>query len=65
MAKDLENTMVGNNIYLLTAINAETTNGLIIQLTQWVNKLPVVTPNNNTKIYTPYEIIPEDTSVLP
>ena len=39
MAKDLENTMNGNNIHLLTQINAETTNGLIIQMTQWLNNL--------------------------
>ena len=42
MAKDLENTMVGNDVYILTNINAETTNGLIIQLTQWVNNISFV-----------------------
>lgn len=41
MAKDLENTMVGNNVYILTVITNETTNGLLIQLTQWVDKLPL------------------------
>lgn len=41
MAKDLENTMVGNNVYILTEITNETTNGLLIQLTQWVDKLPL------------------------
>lgn len=66
MAKDLENTMVDNNVYLLTQINAETTNGLIIKLTQWVNTLPVIQPNQtkDKKIYTPYEVIPANTPVL-
>lgn len=41
MAKDLENTMVGNNVYILTVITNETTNGLLMQLTQWVDKLPL------------------------
>jgi len=41
MAKDLENTMVDNNVYILTEINNETTNGLLIKLTQWVDKLPL------------------------
>jgi len=40
MAKDLENIMEDNNVFILTNINAETTNGLIIQLTQWLNNLP-------------------------
>ena len=64
MAKDLENTMVGNNVYLLTEINQETTNGLIIQLTQWVNSLPIIKQNKPKKIYTPYEEIPNDIPVL-
>ena len=64
MAKDLENTMVDNNVYLLTTINAETTNGLIMQLTRWVNALPVTTPKQSEKIYSPYEVIPNNTSVL-
>lgn len=41
MAKDLENTMVGDNVYILTVITNETTNGLLMQLTQWVDKLPL------------------------
>ena len=62
MAKDLENTMNGNNVYILTDITAETTNGLIMQLAQWVNGLcPKKCP---VKIYTPYETIPEGTNVL-
>ena len=40
MAKDLENTMVGNNVYILTELSKETTNGLITQLSQWVDRLP-------------------------
>ena len=40
MAKDLENIMISNNIYILTDITNETTNGLLINLTQWVDKLP-------------------------
>ena len=40
MAKDLENIMINNNIYILTDITNETTNGLLINLTQWVDKLP-------------------------
>lgn len=64
MAKDLENTMVDNNVYLLTQITGETTNGLIMQLTRWVNALPVESKNNNTKIYTPYEAMPNNISVL-
>jgi len=62
MAKDLENTMNGNNVYILTEINPETTNGLIMQLAQWVNSLePKKYP---VKLYTPYEIIPEGTNIL-
>ena len=62
MAKELENTMVDNNVYLLTEITQETTNGLIMQLTQWVNALPF--KNKLEKIYTPYEAIPNDSHVL-
>lgn len=62
MAKDLENTMNGNNVYILTDINPETTNGLIMQLAQWVDRLE---PKNYPgKKYTPYETIPEGTNVL-
>ena len=64
MAKDLENTMVDNNIYLLTQINPETTNGLIIQLTRWVNELPITEKTNNPKIYLPCEVIPNNIPVL-
>ena len=64
MAKDLENTMVDNNVYLLTGINPETTNGLIMQLTRWVNALPVISPRQHEKIYSPYEVIPNDIPVL-
>jgi len=66
MAKDLENTMIDNNIYLLNQISAETTNGLIMQLTQWVNALPITQQNQSTpkKIYTPYETIPGNIPVL-
>lgn len=61
-----ENTMNGNNVYLLTQINPETTNGLVMQLTQWVNALPIAkkTVNKHTKIYTPYEVIPDNIPVL-
>ena len=62
MAKDLENSMNGNNVYILTDINPETTNELIMQLAQWVDRLePKKYPE---KIFTPYEIIPQDTNVL-
>ena len=64
MAKDLENTMVDNNIYLLTQISPETTNGLIMQLTRWANALPVAKPTDSLKIYSPYEIIPNNIPVL-
>ena len=72
MAKDLENTMVGNNVYILTDINAETTNGLIVQLTQWVNNMPFAKRDDlfykeqkiqakeaQNKIYSPYDEIPD------
>ena len=42
MPKDLENTMVDNNLYILTEINPETTTNAVIQLTQWVEKMPFV-----------------------
>ena len=62
MAKDLENTMVDNNVYILTGIDAETTNGLIIQLTQWVNKIPFV--KKGDLFYKEQKIIPaKDSSV--
>lgn len=66
MAKDLENTMVDNNIYLLTQITPESTNGLIMQLTRWVNALPIIKPSENSKwkIYPPYEAVPNETPVL-
>lgn len=64
MAKDLENNMVDNNIYLLTQINPETTNSLIMQLTRWVNALPVANKKDICKIYSPYEVIPNDIPVL-
>lgn len=64
MAKDLENTMVDNNVYLLTEITQETTNGLIIQLTQWVNALPITNKKIDRHIYSPYEEIPNNTPVL-
>ena len=63
MAKDLENTMSDNNVFILTDINAETTNGLIMQLTKWIHNLPdsKAVPD---KIYTPYETIPNNIPVL-
>ena len=63
MAKDLENTMLDNNIFILTDINQETTNDLIMRLTKWMNKLQ---PYNAVpdKIYTPYETIPDNIPVL-
>lgn len=64
MAKDLENTMVDNNVHILTSINPETTNGLIMQLTRWVNALPVISPKQHEKIYSPYEVIPDNIPVL-
>ena len=67
MAKDLENTMVGNSVYFLVDINPETTNGLIVQLTQWLSTLPVSkTPiiDASCKIYKPFESIPENIPVL-
>ncbi len=42
MAKDVENIMVDNSLYILTALNPETTNGAIVQLTQWIEKMPFV-----------------------
>ena len=39
MAKEIENTMVDNNVYLFTDINQQTTNDLIAKLSQWVDKL--------------------------
>ena len=64
MANSLENTMVDNNVYLLTQINGETTNGLIMQLTRWVNALPVASKKSDYKIYSPYEAIPNDMPIL-
>ena len=64
MAKDLENVMTENNIYLLTQITSETTNGLIMQLSHWVNALPVTAPKQSEKIYSPYEQIPNNIPVL-
>ena len=64
MAKDLENTMVGNNVYFLVDINPETTNGLIVQLTQWVSALPILETRTSYKTYKPFELIPENIPVL-
>lgn len=66
MAKDLENIMDGNNVFLSTEINQASTNGVIVQLTKWVNALPIIKPSENSgwKIYTPYETIPNDIPVL-
>lgn len=65
MAQDLTNSMTGNNVYILTDLCGETTNGLIMQLTQWVNGLsPTYQNNKSVKIYSPYEIIPENIPVL-
>lgn len=43
MAKEneLKNTMVNNNVYVLTTINPETTNELITQLSCWVDEIPL------------------------
>ena len=62
MAKDLENTMVGNNIHLFTKIDPDTTNGLIVQLIQWVNALPY--KDKEWKTYSPNEEIPNNIPVL-
>jgi len=59
---DLTNTMTNNNIYILTTINAETTNQLIGQLSAWVDKLSF--KNYKQKIYSPYEKIPIDIPIL-
>lgn len=60
MANILENTMVNNNVYFLTEITNETTNGLLIHLTQWVDKLPLKN-NLNLPKKTAEENITEDT----
>ena len=39
MAEILENSMINNNVYILTNINPETTNGLVAQLSLWIDKL--------------------------
>ncbi len=59
MAKEIENTMVDNNVYIFTDINQQTTNELIAKLSQWVDKLPF-----SAKTKTPHpkeEDITEDT----
>ena len=62
MAKDLENYMTGNNVYILTDLVSEATNGLIAQLAQWVDKLEL--KKQPEKIYSPYEVIPQDVNIL-
>lgn len=79
MAKDLENTMINNNLYIMTTINSETTMDALIKLTQWVDALPIrknntiVKPKKITddtvyvigaKIFSPYEAIPSNRTVL-
>lgn len=79
MAKDLENTMINNNLYIMTTINSETTMDALIKLTQWVDALPIckknaiVKPKKITddtvyvigaKIFSPYEAIPSNSPVL-
>jgi len=67
MAKEIENTMIDNNVYIFTDINATTTNETIAKLTQWVYALPLPVMSNATtpnKIYTPFEKIPENIPVL-
>lgn len=54
MAKEneLKNSMVDNNVYVLTTISPETTNELIAQLSCWVDKIPLpnlVPCNKSTK----------------
>ena len=41
MAKDTENIMEDNNLYIITSISPDTTNNMIIKLSQWVNALPL------------------------
>ena len=48
----IKNTMVENNLYITSDINTETTNEVIIKLTQWVDTLPVL-PQTNTKDTSP------------
>ena len=86
MAKEneLKNTMVNNNVYVLTTINPETTNELIAQLSCWVDKIPLqklipcskptdgeisddeirIIGNSSAKIYSPYEITPNNQPIL-
>lgn len=62
MDNRLANTMKNNNVFITTNINEETTNELIMQLTQWINGLQF--NDKPTKIYTPYEIIPKEIDTL-
>jgi len=61
MAKEIENTMVDNNVYISTEINQQTTNGLIAQLSQWVDKLPFKTNNQTKNIHPSEKDISDDT----
>ena len=59
MAKEIENTMTDNNVYILTDINQQTTNELIAKLSQWVDKLPFV--NRTIPTIPKPKIITDDT----
>ncbi|MBO7644727.1 MAG: ATP-dependent Clp protease proteolytic subunit [Alphaproteobacteria bacterium] len=59
MAEEIKNTMVNNNVYILTDINIQTTNELISQLSQWVDRLPF--KKQNTKLIPKEEEITDDT----
>ena len=58
----LVNTMDGNDVYILTTINDETTNELVAQLAKWVNTLKPT--GQSLKLYAPYAVIPNNHNVL-
>ncbi len=45
---ELKNIMNKNMVYILTTINPETTNELIMQLSQWVDTIDITTLKNDT-----------------
>lgn len=50
MAKDTENIMEDNNLYIMTSISQDTTNNLIIKLSKWVDTLPFAKKTEHTAL---------------
>ncbi len=62
MANDIKNTVIQNNIYITTAINNETCNSVIINLSQWIQDLPFKEKNPLT--FAPFTELPAGTPIL-